>query len=496
MLTRVKWHDLELLNSVGALPETVTGVTQNSKDVKEGYVFLARSGGKVSGLNYVKEATERGAVLVVTQEPLPDDLPIPGIQVEDIHVALVKLAHEVNGNPSHKLKIIGITGTKGKSSSAYIIQSILSSAGKKCGLIGTIEYNTGARKISSTLTTPHIDTLCSLWAEMLEAGCEYCVMEVSSHALALGRVDGTRFMAGAFTNLSHEHLDFHSSMDDYIQAKSILLKILPEDGLAVINGGDEYGQFMIESANSRFVTTFGNSKSWADLTVHTVRHDFTGGVFRIRSNSGSFEVATPLIGEFQGENIALAAAVTLGLGFDEKDVIRGVNALHAVPGRMEPVDHGQPFSVYVDFAHAPDPLEKALKTMREVCVNELIVVFGCGGDRDRDKRPKMGKIAAELANHVFVTTDNSRTEEPDSIIDMICDGITADLMHKVTREADRKKAINLAISNANSGDIIVIAGKGHETYQDEHGVKHPFDDRLVAAEILNIQGWTKRETAR
>ena len=494
MLTRMKWHDLEVVSSVGDLPDEVTGLTQNSQDVKAGYAFLARSGEKVNGLDFVEAAADKGASVVITQDTLPDNLPIPGIQVEDIKVALVKLAHELNGNPSQKLRIIGLTGTKGKSSSAYIIQSILSSAGKKSGLIGTIEYETGKQKIRSTLTTPQIDTLCSLWNEMLEAGCEYCVMEVSSHALSLGRVDGTHFVVGAFTNLSHEHLDFHKSMEDYIEAKSLLLKMLPKNGLAVVNAGDIYGQFMIEEANSEFVTTFGNSQSWADFTTHTVKHNFNGGIFRIDSNYGSFEVTTPLIGIFHGENIALSAAVTMGLGLGVDDVINGVKALKAVPGRMEPVNHGQPFSVFVDFAHAPDPLERALKSLKNICDRDLVVIFGCGGDRDTIKRPIMGKIAAELADRVIVTSDNSRTEEPNSIIQMICEGIAPEQLYKVTREVDRRKAIEKAVGNANSNDILMIAGKGHEPYQEEYGVKHSFDDRLIAAEALNKLGWIKRET--
>ncbi len=502
MNTQVTWKELDVIDSIGNIPESVTGLTQDSRLIELGFIFMARSGKRVNGLDFVQTAVDKGASVIITADPLPDDLPLPAIQVSDFHQALVTLSHAVYGDPSRKLKIIGITGTKGKSSCAYLIRSILSSAGKKCGLIGTIEYDTGSRKMDAPLTTPQIDRLCELWAEMVDSGCEYCVMEVSSIALDQGRVDGTRFEVGAFTNMSHEHLDYHETMDDYSEAKSLLFKMLPKEGLAVINGGDPYGQYMIESSAAELVITFGNREDWTDITVTTIEQGFNGGRFKLDTppiavggtNRFGMEITTPLIGTFHGQNIALAGAVAFGLRLDPVVLIAGVMNLKAVPGRMESVSYGQPFAVIVDFAHAPDPLEKALKSLRPICAGNLIVVFGCGGDRDRTKRPIMGKIAAENADKVIVTSDNSRSEDASSIIRMIIDGVPSNLLQKISSEVDRHKAIEIGIREASAGDILIIAGKGHEKYQEEHGVRHHFDDCEVAGDFLTSLGWKPEES--
>ena len=481
---------MKVITAVGNLPMTVTGVSQDSRLIKPGYIFIAIRGDEVSGLNYLKQALENGAALIVSADPLPPEITIPAIQVEDVRKAMTGLANAIYGDPLSKIKYLAVTGTKGKSGTIHLIQSILKAAGEKCGLIGTIGYDTGNRLYDAPLTTPGIDTICAITAEMVDNGLGWVAAEVSSHALVQGRVDSVKFAAAGFTNLSHEHLDYHGSMEDYFMAKTRLFQLMPSDAFAVINVSDSWGQRMVDYASCR-VVTYGIPGSGAVLIVTNIDHSLAGGRFRIDWAGGSFEVNTPLIGLYQGENIALAAAMALGLGFKEQDIACGVAALNSVPGRMEAIKKGQPFTVLVDYAHAPQPLERALISLKPLCSGRLIVVFGAGGDRDRSKRPEMGRVAAEQADIVIITSDNSRNEDPVAIAGMIMEGVSTRNKQNVDIVINRRSAIRTAIEEAKPGDAVYIGGKGHERFQLVKGVKHPFDDRVVAAQELTRLGWTE-----
>ena len=414
--------DLQIESVSGNLPRKVNGITQDSRLVEADYIFAARSGASALGTDFISQAAERGAVLVVTDRELDEPQPLPVVRVVDFRSSLRTLSRAIYRDPTSKLKLIGVTGTNGKTTSVHLIRSIIEAAGEKCGLLSTTGYDTVRHQIDAALTTPDIDRLNALLREMVDAGCRWAVMEVSSHALAQRRTDGLKFTAGAFTNLSQEHLDYHRSMEDYAKAKARLFSALSEDGVAVINVGDEWGSMMVKAAGGR-VITFGRGDVEADLKVNLLAHSLEGGSFKLKWAGYNFKIRTPLVGVYHGENIALAAGVGFGLGFDIKDVKAGIKRVKSIPGRMEAVNRGQPFSVFVDYSHTPDALESALNSLRGLCQGKLIIVFGCGGDRDRDKRPEMGRIAGELADRIIVTNDNPRGEEPGVIAGEILKGL-------------------------------------------------------------------------
>ncbi|NQT33754.1 UDP-N-acetylmuramoyl-L-alanyl-D-glutamate--2,6-diaminopimelate ligase [bacterium] len=503
---------IDVISVKGELPEKVYGITQDSRLVKAGFIFAARTGGNVNGLDFVTQAKANGAVLVLTTDKPPEKLPLPILQVKDFHRALVSLSRTLNGDPSSKLKLICVTGTNGKTTSVHLIRSILKATGEKCGMLSTVGYDTHKREIDAFLTTPDIDCINSLLAEMVDAGCEWAVMEASSHALEQGRLDGLKIAAGAYTNLSQEHLDYHHNLEDYARAKAGLFRSVSPDGFSVINIGDAWGAYMMEATEARVITFSQTGMSApllpdaqaetpapllpdCDLSVTTLDHSLKGGSFRLGWAGDHFDIRTPLIGVYHGENIALAAGIALGFDIKVEYIKTGVENLSAVPGRMERLDMGQPFTVLVDYSHTPDALENALRSLRLLCERELIVVFGCGGDRDKTKRPEMGRVADEIADRVILTSDNPRTEDPNEIIEQIAQGIkgNADIpvRHKrATIISDRREAIRNALSTAAEGDVFLIAGKGHEQYQLIGEVRHPFDDRKVAAEELAKLGWT------
>ena len=506
------------------LPEKIRGITQDSRLVEPGFIFAARTGGNVNGLNFVTQAKANGAVLVLTADEPLEKLSLPILLIEDFHQALVSLSRTLNGDPSSKLKLICVTGTNGKTTSVHLIRSILEASGKKCGMLSTVGYDTHKREIDAFLTTPDIDSINSLLAEMVDAGCEWAVMEASSHALEQGRLDGLKIAAGAYTNLSQEHLDYHHHLEDYARAKAGLFRRVSPDGFSVINIGDSWGGYMMEASESR-VITFSQTRMSApllpdsqaetpalpdcDLSVTVLEHSLKGGSFRLGLGGrravnplwltafrslDHFDIRTPLIGVYHGENIALAAGIALGFDIKVEHIKTGVENLSAIPGRMERVDMGQPFTVLVDYSHTPDALENALRSLRLLCERELIVVFGCGGDRDKTKRPEMGRVADEIADRVIITSDNPRTEDPNEITEQIARGIKgrADIPVSHKRAIiipDRREAIQNALSTAAEGDVVLIAGKGHEQYQLIGEVRYPFDDRKVTVEELAGLGW-------
>ncbi len=439
----------------------VTGIAYDSRSVRQGDLFCCVRGENADGHDHAPAAVDRGAVALLCERALP--LPVAQLRVADARVAMAVVAAAFHGHPSEQLVVTGVTGTNGKTTTVHLLQSVLEHAGRRTAQIGTL---TGAR------TTPEAPDLQALLAGFVVEGFDAVAMEVSSHALALHRVDGTRFRVAVFTNLSAEHLDFHRSMEDYFQAKARLFT--PElTDVAVVNLDDPRGRLLRDAA---VVTTIGFSvQDLDDLEVGR-----TSSRFRWRGE----RVEVPLGGRFNVSNALAAAEAAITLGIEPAAVAEGLAAAGPVPGRFEPVEAGQDFGVVVDYAHTPDGLERLLETGRElVGAGRLIVVFGCGGDRDRAKRPLMGGVASRLADRVVLTSDNPRSEDPAVIIEQVRSGI--DDVSNLVVEPDRRQAIGRALDEARAGDLVVIAGKGHEPVQIIGDRTLVFDDRAVARELLS-----------
>jgi UDP-N-acetylmuramoyl-L-alanyl-D-glutamate--2,6-diaminopimelate ligase len=457
----------------------VSGLAYESSRVEPGSLFFCVVGQTRDGHEFASQALERGAVALVVERPL--ELEATQVVVEDARAAMAPLAARFWGDPTSELRVVGITGTNGKTTTAFLLRTILEHAGIRTGLLGTVKRIVGGVESEVVRTTPEAIDLQATFRRMLDAGDRACAMEVSSHALALRRTDGIRFEAAVFTNLTQDHLDFHADMEDYFLAKRRLFE--PPEGApprsAVVNVDDPYGRRL---ASEIECLTFSVSGAAADFRAADVAFDRAGSRFRCLAPDGEVEVATGLPGHFNVENAlaALAAAHSLGIDLDRAgEALAGAGR---VPGRFEPLDEGQPYAVLVDYAHTPDSLENVLLAARRLTDERLICVFGCGGDRDRDKRPVMGRIAAEHADTCVVTSDNPRSEDPLAIIEQIVAGTGRE---GVIVEPDRRAAIALALERAAPGDVVVIAGKGHEQGQElEGGRKIPFDDREVAREEL------------
>jgi len=462
----------------GELSAEVRGIKYDSRKVESGDVFVALKGEHLDGHDFVREACRRGAVAVVVERKVE----APGIKVvvRDTRKALALLSAKFFGEPARKLKIIGVTGTNGKTTVSFLVRSVLEEAGVRTGLIGTVEYIIGGRKFPASLTTPLPPELHRAFGRMVEAGDRAVVMEVSSHSLVLDRVYGLPFSVAVFTNLSRDHLDFHLTMEDYFRAKAKLFEMLEPSGWAVYNGDDPYGAMLREHTKAQLIS-YGLSEG-VDVRAEGVVCDRQGVVFTLRSPWGDFPVRLRLSGRFNVYNALAAAGVGLALGVRPEDVVRGMVSVESVPGRFERVDLGQGFEVIVDYAHTPDALENLLLSAREISQGRVLVVFGCGGERDRGKRPRMGEVAGRLADFVFVTSDNPRSEPPERIIEDILEGMPEGAKYVV--EEDRRRAIGRAIRMAREGDVVVIAGKGHESYQIVGDRKFPFDDRKVAERFL------------
>ena len=461
---------------------SINAIQYDSRKVGIGDLFVAIAGTAADGHRFIEEAISRGAVAVVVQhdEALSDTYfmhtNVFKIVVPDSRVALARLADNYYRHPSRALRLVGVTGTNGKTTTTHLLRAILTAAGQKTGLVGTIGYMVGDRTLPATHTTPESLELHALLAEMVQAKCAAAVMEVSSHSLSLGRVHALRFAAGVFTNLTQDHLDFHGTMDAYFLAKKRLFDALPEGSCAVTNADDPHSLRIVANTKAR-VLTYG-VKSRADIMAADVRMDVRGISLRITASGGSWQTASRLTGRFNVENILAAYATGLGLGITPEAIAEGIRSLGPVRGRFEQLASPSGWTAVIDYAHTPDALEKCLHAVRELMpkgsAGRVITVFGCGGDRDRAKRPIMGRIASELSDFVIVTSDNPRTEDPERIIDEILGGVTAGNVERVT---DRRGAIAAALSRAAGSDIVLIAGKGHEDYQVIGGQKHHFDDR-------------------
>ena len=456
----------------------IRNVTYDSRKVTDSSLFIAIKGFKVDGHSFLDTAEKNGAVAAVVENRI-ESINIPQIIVEDSRVAMAQIVKEFYSPELSQLRTVGITGTNGKTTTTYLVKSALDYAGLSSGLIGTIEYNVAGEKIASWNTTPESSDLLDMMYVMYSKGQKGCVMEVSSHGLSLNRVDGIDFEVAVFTNLSQDHLDFHNDFEDYYSAKRRLFSLLKPNGVAVVNFDDEYGKRLINEVTQECITFGLDSQS--QVYAKKWRSNLAGLIIDITTPLGDLEINSPLIGQFNVENILAAVAVGLAFNFDLKTIKKGIEKVDRIPGRLEPVKLQDNRVAVVDYSHTPDALKKALVELNKINKNKLWVVFGCGGDRDKAKRPLMGKIAEDYATKVVVTSDNPRSENPDDIIDDILQGIS--IKENVTVEEDRKEAIKFALSNSESNDIILIAGKGHETYQEINGVKHPFDDRLIIEDL-------------
>ncbi len=460
---------------------SVASVTHDSRHAGPDSIFVAIVGLATDGNLYVEAARRKGAVAVVSEEP-----PRPGgawVQVEDARVALATLAAAVLGDPAQHLTLVGVTGTNGKTTTTHLIDAALRAAGHKVGLIGTIQYRVGDRLAEAVRTTPESSDLQQLFREMVQAGCDHGVMEVSSHSLALKRVHGLGFRVAVFTNLTRDHLDFHGDMDRYFEAKRTLFDtLLRADGHAVINAADDRAA-ELRAVSRGVVWTFGVERE-ADLRASEVSLSLGGTRFRVQTPVGELVVESPLLGRFNVENLLAALGASLALGLPAAAVLRGLQSVTGVPGRLERVSAGQDFTVIVDYAHTDDALKNLLETVRELKPRRIITVFGCGGDRDRSKRPLMGAVASRLSEAVVVTSDNPRSEPPESIIEEILRGMNGGRKAERHVVVDRRDAIAKALDMAGTGDAVVIAGKGHETYQVLRDRTVPFDDRQVVRDLL------------
>ncbi len=452
----------------GAPEIPISGLAYSSQSVTPGALFFCVPGFQVDGHDFAPDAVKRGAAALVCQRPL--GLGVPELVVADVRAAMGPAAARFYGDPTAELDLVGVTGTNGKTTTAYLVRHLMEAAGRPCGLLGTVKRVVGGLEEEVERTTPEAIDLQHTFRRMVEGGDRACAMEVSSHALELGRAAGIHFAAKIFTNLTQDHLDFHETMEAYFLAKR---RLFDGDGLAVVNVDDPYGRRIAAELDC---VTFAIERP-ADYRARDIEFDLVGSRFRLETPEGELRIESPLPGLFNVLNVLGAVAAVRSLGAEEVSL----DGFGRVPGRFEPVDEGQAFGVLVDYAHTPDSLENVLSAARELTRGRLHVVFGAGGDRDRGKRPLMGDAARRLADRVLVTSDNPRSEEPDAIIDEIMEGAG----QAAEREVDRRRAISLAIEQARPGDVVVIAGKGHEQGQEfEDGRKEPFDDLTVAREAI------------
>ena len=484
---------MTLVDLLAALPEAeltgssrggeVLGITHDSRQVSAGDVFVAIRGEKVDGLAHAAEAIARGAAAVVSDRPAPAGIAgAPWIRVREPRRALGRLAAALAGQPAEKLVLAGVTGTNGKTTTTMLLEAVLARRFGRAGFLGTVGYRTGRREIAADRTTPDATVVQGLLAEMVAAGLAAAAIEVSSHALALDRVEGCRFDVVVFTNLTRDHLDFHVDMESYFLAKKRLFDMRKPGAAAIVNADDAFGA-RLAGEIAPPVVTYSASGGPAAVYAEETLCDLSGTSLTVVHAGGRLRIASPLLGRFNVENLLAASAAGLSLEIASADVAAGCAAVARVPGRLEPVEAGQPYTILVDYAHTEDALKRLLLAVRELSDKKIVLVFGCGGDRDRGKRAPMGRIAGALADIAIATSDNPRSESPEAILAEIEAGLIAAGATKYLKIVDRREAIRQAIELANPGTIVVIAGKGHETSQVIGDRELPFDDRLVAAEF-------------
>jgi UDP-N-acetylmuramoyl-L-alanyl-D-glutamate--2,6-diaminopimelate ligase len=471
-----------------ALEQECSGVTHDSRQAATGVVFVALRGQHADGAAFAPQAIGAGASAIVAEHPPAAPAAVPWVVVKDGRLALARLAAEFFGHPSREMRVVGITGTNGKTTTAYLTNAVFEAAGIRCGLIGTVTYRIGNQAFEATRTTPEAPELQGFMRRMVSAGCGACVMEVSSHALALGRADGIDFAAGVFTNLTRDHLDFHADMEGYFAAKRRLFEMLPAGAPAIVNVDDPRGAALLDGV--RRTVTYAIHKP-ADVTPGPLSYSLAGLTFDISTPSGPVQVNSRLVGKPNVYNILAAVATATSLDVPVAAIEQGLRDLPGVPGRFELASvAADDITVLIDYAHTDDALRNLLETARPMATRRLITVFGAGGDRDRTKRPLMGMVAARLSDVVVITSDNPRSEDPLRIIEEVRRGADAEVRHSnadVLTVADRRDAIVEAITRALPGDVVLIAGKGHEKYQEIAGRTFPFDDVAVAREALEAR---------
>jgi len=475
----------------GSLETEVAGIAYDSRRITPGMLFVAIPGQNTDGHEYISTALERGASAVVCERNGIVPQKATKIKVKDVREALSRLASSYYQQPSSKLKVIGVTGTNGKTTVSFMIKSMLEQAGVKTGLMGTVHYEVGERVIPAQRTTPEALEVQYMMSQMVRAGCQACVMEVSSHALEQKRVLDVEFDVAIFTNLTHDHLDYHKNMENYFAAKSKLFTAIGQGrkkAAAVINIDDSYGARLAEQSKVEIVLTYGIEKS-ARLRATQIELSASGSRFAVETPEESFQCRIPLIGRHNIYNSLAAIGAGLALKIKVADILKALSRMPPVPGRLQRVDAGQPFGVYVDYAHTDDALRNVLRTVKEITEGRILLGFGCGGNRDAAKRAKMGRIAAELADFTIITSDNPRKEVPEKIAAQIEEGYQSARREGYVIELDRQRAIAQLLGKAEAGDTVLIAGKGHETYQEFQDTVVPFDDCVHAREALEQLGY-------
>ncbi len=471
--------------------KTIEDLAYDSRRVKKGGLFFAFPGARADGRSFAEQAVKAGAVAVASELPAPERFQGEWIEVEHGRQALALAARNFYGRPDERIGVTGITGTNGKTTTSYLVDSILRAAGKTTALIGTIEYHLGDKVLLAVNTTPESLDLYRLLEDLERMGGTFATMEASSHALALGRIYAMHFHTAVFTNLTRDHLDFHQTMENYFAAKQMLFTGAgaPAPPVAVINRDDSYGP-KIEVGRETQVLWYGLGKD-ATVRARHISSSFEGLRFEVQAEGQRFSVESALIGRINVYNILAACGVGLSYGLAAETIVRGIANCRSVPGRFERVDEGQPFVVVVDYAHTDDALRNVISMARSLQPKRVVTLFGCGGDRDRTKRPLMGQVAAELSDLVVLTSDNPRSEDPLDIMNDVLVGIRRKDTPCLV-EPDRAAAIWRAIEEARPGDILILAGKGHETYQIVKDRTIPFDDREVAREVLRGFGYRRR----
>jgi len=462
----------------------IRGITEDSRRVQPGCLFAAVAGSNLDGHRFIGDALRRGAVAILSEGEAVSNTDVTWIQVNDSRLAFSKAAANFYAHPSSKMTVVGITGTNGKTTVSYLVKNILEASGRPCGIIGTVEYCYQGQTVAAVRTTPDAQTLQELLRKMRDGGTEAVAMEVSSHSLDQRRVDGVDFDVGIFTNLTQDHLDYHRTMEQYLEAKQRLFTRLlsGESGaIGVINVDDDAGCDIVGKVNFRCLT-YGINNA-ADVKAEKLELYRDKSLFTVSFANAQLRIKAQLLGRHNVYNCLAAIACGFGLGIDPKIIKSAVEDVTCIPGRMERIDNSRGLHVFVDYAHTDDALSNVLKTLREITNRKIFVVFGCGGDRDHDKRPKMGRVASQMADFSIVTSDNPRSEDPEAIVAEVVRGFNGEAENYLV-EIDRREAIRQAIDKAEPGDTVLIAGKGHENYQIFADRTIHFDDREVVEEIL------------
>ncbi len=475
--------DLDYLKVIGTLERDYNSVIFDSRKAKSNAVFVAMIGTKSNGHDYIENVIENGCTIIVCQKDyqFSTNENVTYIIVENTNLALAQLAANFYGHPSKQLKLIGITGTNGKTTTTTLLHQLFSKLGYHVGLLSTVVNKIGDKNLESTHTTPDAVSLNALLADMVEEGCSHCFMEVSSHAIHQNRIGALQFSGGIFTNITHDHLDYHKTFAEYRDVKKTFFDDIPKTAFALSNIDDKNGEFVLQ--NTKAKTHTYSLHNVADFKAKVIENQFSGLVLQIDGT----EVWSHLIGEFNASNLLAVYACATLLNEDKIEILTAISELRSVDGRFQYVRSSTGIIAIIDYAHTPDALENVLKTIANIrSKNEnVITIIGCGGDRDKTKRPIMAEIACNLSDKVIFTSDNPRSENADTIIDEMNAGVPGQHFKKTTNITDRSQAIKSAVAQAQPKDIILIAGKGHETYQEINGVKHDFDDKKIVVEMFN-----------